>query len=195
MKTLVLGCLAILLTTLPTPAAHAAFMFTVVQDPADPADVLVTGQGTIDLTDLTYSGSGVGYAAINPSDAELFTGTSPLNRDTYTGFSGPASFGLGGDTYSTSGSGDHLGIDGVAGYLSVPAGYVSGTQLSTTSIFANTTLSALGADPGTYTYTWGSGDHVDSLTINVAPEPSTWALLGLGAGLLGLTLRRRTTRV
>ena len=26
------------------------------------------------------------------------------------------------------------------------------------------------------------------------PEPSTWTLLGVGAGVLGLTLRRRTAR-
>ena len=33
-----------------------------------------------------------------------------------------------------------------------------------------------------------------AVTTSVVPEPSTWALLGLGAGLLGLTLRRRTAR-
>ena len=32
-------------------------------------------------------------------------------------------------------------------------------------------------------------------TLALAPEPSTWALLGLGVGLLGLTLRRRAARV
>ena len=36
-------------------------------------------------------------------------------------------------------------------------------------------------------------DAVDG--VSVAPEPGTWALLGLGAGLLGLTLRRRAARM
>jgi hypothetical protein len=56
--------------------------------------------------------------------------------------------------------------------------------------------------PGIYTWTWGSGDHADSLTLFAGvpvstPEPVTGSLLEFGfAALAGIGyLRRKSVRV
>jgi hypothetical protein len=48
--------------------------------------------------------------------------------------------------------------------------------------------------PGLYKWTWGSGANQNfTLEIGTAvPEPSTWAMMALGFGLLGLVGYRKT---
>jgi hypothetical protein len=64
-------------------------------------------------------------------------------------------------------------------------------------IFNNSTFASLGLNPGIYTWTWGTGVHADSFTINIGglisvPEPSSLVLLATGAvGLLGYGAWRR----
>ena len=74
--------------------------------------------------------------------------------------------------------------------LVVPNGYVSGAPLSGTLTFTGTDLATRGLTPGSYVCSWGSGPHADSLTLNVIPEPTSAALLGLGGGLAFVALRR-----
>jgi hypothetical protein len=74
---------------------------------------------------------------------------------------GPTSFGSGGATPASSGSGDMVGIFPIhlifERALIVPRGYVSGTALSGRAIYSGKTLASLGVTPGTYVWRWGSG--------------------------------------
>ena len=102
-------------------------------------------------------------------------------------------------TPASSGSGDRVGTFGGTGDegIFVPQGYTFGTALSATNTFSSKSFASLGLTPGTYTTTWGAGATADFLTINVGaaaavPEPSTFALLGMGAiGLIGHGRRKR----
>jgi hypothetical protein len=83
---------------------------------------------------------------------------------------------------------------GSTGVVVVPVGYVSGTVLSDSATWTGQSLASLGLTPGTYTYTWGSGIHADSATVqigNTTPEPGTVPLLGAILAL-GLAARSRT---
>jgi transposase len=115
----------------------------------------------------------------------------------YTGFSGPASFGSGGQTLASSGSGD-IGIDDVDNFLLLPSGYSSGASLSSSATWDSTTFSMLGVTPGTYVWMWEApgvaADNSFTLIIPAAavPEPASRTLLG--AELTGLAFLRRRRR-
>jgi hypothetical protein len=161
------------------------------------ANVVATGSGTIDLTGLTYYDTFYTNAGTFPGIALIYVGPSGT-LDSYGGASGPTSFGSGGDTGLSSGTGDIFGVQGngqsIGSYIDVPTGYVSGSPLSGSMTFDESTIASLGLTPGTYTYTWGSGADADSLTVNIAsvPEPSSLIMAGAAAlAGLGLWIRCR----
>lgn len=174
-------------------SAPATFIFTLSQ--VGP-DVVVTGAGTLNLSALTFNNAVIGFG-IQPNAG--YISTSGL-ANSYSGVTGPATFGPGVSTSASSSSGDVVGVVGTFGFLYVPQGYVSGSLLSDTMTFSNATFASLGFTPGTYTYTWGSGITADSLTINTnvptgtVPEGGASALL-LGTSLAGLFVAHRRTSV
>jgi hypothetical protein len=92
---------------------------------------------------------------------------------------------------------EQLGGDGQVDLGRLGVDHTSGSPLSGTATFDDTTIAALGLTPGTYSVTWRNGTpHADSLTVNIGmssvPEPSTLALAGIAevAGL-GMARRRR----
>jgi hypothetical protein len=152
------------------------------------SDVVATGGGTINLTDLTYSYTGIDYASVWANYSNLIMGTTyPVvdNADVYTTISGPTSFGPGTPSYinASSGAGPLFGVYESLGYLDVPQGYVSGTLLSASDTYSGQTFSSLGLTPGTYTWTWGTGANADFFTVNIGtasvPEPSSLVLSGI----------------
>jgi hypothetical protein len=161
-------------------------------------NVVATGSGTIDLSGLTLVDSTVlgSSPQITPGEAFVVVGTPSSGQDSYSGLSGPSSFGSGSSIFGSSGSGDLLGFEEIISLLFVPASYVSGTALSGSATFDGQTFATLGLTPGTYVYKWSS----DSLTVKIGtasgviPEPSTWAMMLLGFVSLGcIALRRRAS--
>lgn len=193
------------LITLCLTAALSARAALIVNITEDGNDVVVSGAGTLDLTDLTLSPQASTRPLINPGASFLLFGTdSNLNNhiltDRYTAISGPNNFGSISDfTAPSSGEGttDPFGIYGASGQniLYVPDGYVSGTALAGTNRYANTSFADLGLTYGSsHTWTWGSGAHEDSFSIHIAPipEPSSGLLVLVGgAGMLYIRRRRQ----
>jgi hypothetical protein len=197
--------IAITLSCFQVREARAAYTIDVTQDGGN---VVATGFGSLNLNGLSYLDYAKGPAngSVDSSVAVLEIG-SGSQYSSYSGLSGPFSFGSGAsEVPGSSSNGGPVGVYGYAGVLFVPADYVSGTQLSASSTFAGATLSSLGLTPGDYTYTWQTSQPVisaitsaidmDSLTVDIAAqtpisEPGGYALLAAPLALLGV-LRRRT---
>ncbi len=192
---LLLACAA----TLAAAHAHAALTLQLEQVGDD---VVLTGSGSLNVLALTLDEQSAVGSGLNPHFGVAQVGTvEDFGNlvDTYLGATGPSSFGNDTDLnfkFADIGTGDAVGISG-AGLgsgteIRVPADYVSGDLLFGTATFDSATFASLGFTPGTYTYTWGSGLNADSLTVtSVVPEPSTWALMTVGAGLLAFGVARR----
>jgi VPDSG-CTERM motif len=163
------------------------------------SNVVATGSGAFNLIGLTFSGSGVAGIGIAPSNPVIVTGPPPSGSvDVYTGFTGPTSFGSGGDFFPNTGSGNVVGIqnDPANSFVFVPPGYVSGAALSDSMTFNNATFASLSVIPGTYVWTWGTGMNQNfTLQIGprVVPDGGTTVSL-LGCALLGLAALRRKLR-
>jgi hypothetical protein len=167
-------------------------------------NVVATGSGAIDLTGLESNVLTGGMAFLNPSLGAIRTGPPPFTPiegyDAVNGFTGPANFGSGGAIVASSGSGDPVsfffGFSASDNELDVPQGYVSNSALSDTSTYNGQTFSSLGATPGVYKWTWGTGANQNfTLVIGEVPEPSTWAMMLVGFAGLGFAGYRKSKSV
>jgi hypothetical protein len=196
-----LGMAMLIGSSLSAPT-QAGFIVTLTEQGTD---VVATGSGPIDLSGLS---SGVEVEAggqIQPNTARIFLGPPNIfggNARSFFGFSGPTSFGEGGNLIPVSSfsGNDPVGILGagliapisVPPFLEVPFGYISDSPLSETATWANQTFATLGVTPGVYEWTWGPGAN-QSFTLDIAvPEPSSLPLVvvAFAALLLVRTSRR-----
>ena len=167
------------------------------------ANVVANGSGAINLTGLAFFGPGSFFiTTLVPSSGRISTGPPPSGLgsvDLYRVFSGPANFGSGGQHNATESlsSGDFVGIQASVNELFVPHGYISNSALSSSATWTGATFASLGATPGTYVWTWGTGLPNQNFTLIIGsgvPPPvpdggSTVSLLGFA--LLGLAVLRR----
>jgi hypothetical protein len=187
-------------TSLFTLPANAEFIATIVQDGPN---IVVTGSGTFDLTDLTVLGNPAPQVAeMYPGEGILFVGPpGQVDETEYTGANSSQGFGPGLPTYmyndTVTGSGDLAGGGTREGWIDVPQGYISGDYLSDSTTYYNETFSTAGINPGVYTETWGSGPDADSFVIDVetpvpVPEPSSALLFAFPLAMLGFVMRGRS---
>jgi hypothetical protein len=145
------------------------------------SNVVATGSGSLNLSALSSAGNFSDVAAIDASIGGIaLRPTASTTHPDYSGFAGPSNFGTGGFFDANSGSGNLVLLVDGPGRLGVPAGYVSGTSLGTsTATWDSATFSSLGVTPGSYEWTWGNGATADSFTLDVVsavPAP----LIGRG---------------
>ena len=156
------------------------------------SDVVATATGSFDL-------SAVNYLFDDPPevysymwleyDALTFggTGQSYYSADTFVG-SG-SDMGSGDQVLATS-SNEGLILGAYSsGTLLLGTGYVSGAAINREMTFADASLSSLGLNEGSYTWTYTTGGNTDTYTmvVGAVPEPATFAFIGVfGGGLLAV---------
>lgn len=198
MKTRILGLAAVALLAGPM-TANAVYIVTATETGGG---VVFTGSGSLNLAAWRAPGSPSNrVGGIQPAGADvglLLGSDSPVPVGDYligSNFDGPASFGTGTSfAYSSSGTGDYVGINPVYTALFVPFGYTSGNPLSGSSTFDAATFASLGLSAGVYVWTWGLDATADSFILKIGtsvPEPGTLALMGLGLVGLGFMRRRK----
>ena len=159
-------------------------------------DVVMSGSGTLNLAALagpiTDPSPGV---FVYPTLSSFLLGES-AGIDAYSGdIVFPSQFGSGTGAQG-DGSGDQFGpVQSLFGFgpeIWVPAGYQSGAPLNASAVFEGETLASLGATPGLYVWSWGSGTDADSIKLDVKQSPVPGPLPWLGAvATLGWSRRLR----
>jgi hypothetical protein len=170
--------LAVLAGLALAPRSASALVVLTVQQQG--ADVVITGSGSANTTDLSANGTSSDWTNYL-ADTQMLAGPSVFGDGSvslWSGLSGPALLSNNNLLYelpdATASSGQLFGIQSAADnglpHLILPLAYSSGATLSGVSTFRDVTLSGLGLTPGTLRWTWGAGASQDSLEVRI-PDP------------------------
>lgn len=169
------------------------------------ADVVLTLNGSVNLTDLTLNGNETTASPGIFSGDTIRIAPSSTNVDRYefiNGFS-TGKFGSNTSNFYTGSftSTDYislLNLSTTTGVLQIPSSYTSGAPLSNSITFVSQSFFLMGLNTGSYVYSWGSGINADSITVNIGipvvtstintPLPFSWYLNGVNAtGIVSTT--------
>jgi hypothetical protein len=197
-KWLAVAVLGLALGVAAPRAADAAFIATMQQVGSN---VVVSGSGSFDLAAFNSVAVTNGSSRIAPNFPLVVLGSTSISgiRAYFSStFTGPSNFGTGGFFSADLGTGDRVGLGAFVGpVLLVDAVYVSGTALTASSTFLNTSLTGLGVTIGSYVWSWTTNGITETFTLNIldpnAPVgvPAAPALALFGVGLAGLLATRR----
>jgi hypothetical protein len=183
--------------------AQAAVTISVQQSGTS---VIISQSGSLNTTGLTalprgsvvgaYTGASAGLGVIRFGPTAFFTDLVEYS------ISGPTSFGSGSFENSTTTTGDVFSINGFFQTMMLSTSYVSGSSLSSSMSFANTTVARLGFRTSSFAFSIPN----DTVAVNVlsgdaggdvgaVPEPATWAMMVIGFVLAGRAMRVRRRRV
>ena len=173
--------------------ADALLLYTIRQVGSD---VVVTGgsQGTVDLSPLTPGAADTNSAEIVSGEGALGTGPDLAPLVTYSGISGPTSFGsdtIGypGDSFDSDSNSVYLLAS--IGKIYLPTGYTGSGAISSTTTFSGTSLAVLGLTPNTsIVWTWGTGGPDRTFQLDIEPVPAPLPVLG-AASAFGWSRRLR----
>jgi hypothetical protein len=217
------SALIVAVSTVAAPSAQAKFVAVFEQVGANVEEI---GDGTIDVTDLGPPGpvTDRSFPSVGPANGTVSLGALRTLTTLFleANITGPDNFGSGDGAIADGGRGGRVGVGGFVGesfsYFVVFYGYKSGAPISNSSFYLNASFASLGMTPGVYVWSWGSGAHADSLTIDIAvpapgdslnrilselplppeevfpltvPESSTWAMMLVGFAGLGYAAARR----
>lgn len=156
------------------------------------SDVVITASGSANINDLGVPLDATFFSHVEPQLNIALVGTAGVQHDgdAFIGLTATMPAGSTGMTLADSGSGDAFGVAG--NQLVLPDNYTTGTMLSGSGTYENTSIATLGITE--QTWNWGSGPNADSATLAIVPEPAVYAAL---FGLLALSLAcyRRRVRV
>lgn len=175
--------------------AQAAYIITIEEIGGD---VVATGSGSINTAGLTLVTQSSIDSVISPERGVIIAGENSRGGNSVNFFDARLRtqpyFGGGGLASASSSDGPIVGLVGVLNNVIVPNYYISGQSLGTsTSRYSNSSFCSLGLISGHYVFDLGRG--ADTFTINVGaavPEPATWAMMMLGFGVVGYSMRRKT---
>jgi hypothetical protein len=166
-------------------------------------DVVATSSGSLITTGLPNPSqlfTTLGYVAGTGFDASwscvVLVGTDPSQADTFslTNWTNDNTdvCDTGGRFVASSGTGNFVGLgsrNGSTDVIYIPDNYVSGSPIAGTSTWSGATFASLGLVPGTYEFTFGSGETADSITLNIGavigPPPVAYTVSGTVSGLTG----------
>ena len=166
MKRVIFPLLFVTVTQLFAHQANAAVTIRIFEDGSD---VAVTWSGNFNTNSTTFFAAGsANFDGVRPNTGQIFMVQGNVDYY-YVSSSALPTLGPGVDRtpWDTS-NGDAIFLSfgpGDRPILGLPPGYSSGSSLSGSARVNNTTLSAMGLTPGTYTLSSTNGGVTDSVSI------------------------------